>query len=285
MKTQTSDREIIGPETRFSAILGHMAEVRTWLRGMPDCALLSEYNIAHTGLMDAGEPYEIVRVDQSGTFMLACLEGEGVVMVDGSWKSIRRGQACLLPPFVMNSLKCVPGERWRFAWVRYEESRSIKPIVSSVSPVIGMFDGTGLEAAINGLRSEVRSESNPATLHLWCTLVNHYVNRFAEPAKLDERLRRLWSRVEIEPAHDWTLESLAEIACLSSEHLRRLCQQEIGRSPMRHLTFIRLQLALRMLSETKEKIETIARDVGFSSLQSFSNAFKTRFGKSPSEFR
>ncbi len=285
MKHPSTDREVIGKKSKFHAVLGHMAEVRAWLRGMPVCALLSEYNIAHTGLMDAMAPYEIVRVDQSGTFMLACLEGEGVVMVDGAWKSIRKGQACLLPPFVMNSLKCVAGKRWRFAWVRYEESRSIKPIVSSISPVIGKFDGTGLEAAINGLRSEVNGESLPSTLHQWCALVNHYVNRFAEPAKLDERLWRLWSRVEAEPAHDWTLESLAEIACLSSEHLRRLCQQEIGRSPMRHLTFIRLQQALRMLSNSTDKIETIARAVGFSSLQSFSNAFKTRFGKSPSEFR
>jgi len=42
--------------------------------------------------------------------MLACFEGEGVVLVDGGWKRIRKGQACLLPPFVMNALKCLPGK-------------------------------------------------------------------------------------------------------------------------------------------------------------------------------
>ena len=205
---------------------------------------------------------------------------EGVVMVDGSWKTIR-----LLPPFVMNSLKCTGEKRWRFAWVRYEESRDTIPIVSSVSPVIGSFDGGGLAAAITGLHAETTRESNPAALHQWCGLVHHYVTRFAESSHLDSRLWRLWSAVEMQPARDWTLEYLAEIACLSTEHLRRLCLREIGRSPMRHLTFIRLQRAVRLLSSTDDKIETIARAVGFSSIHSFSNSFKARFGRPPSDFR
>jgi AraC-like DNA-binding protein len=280
-----SDIEIIGSHTSFRAVIATSTGGRGWLSKMPQCSLLAAHNIAHTGIMDARAPYEIVRVDQSGTFMLACLQGEGVVMVDGSWKAIRAGQACLLPPFVMNSLKCKGTLRWCFAWVRYEEPRDAKPIVSSVSPVIGSFDGHGLEAAISGLHSEAVQGNDPAALHQWCALVNHYVMRFAAPRHLDERLWRLWSRVEKEPARSWTLDDLSEIACLSAEHLRRLCLREIGRSPMRHLTFIRLQLALHLLSSTGDKIETIARSVGFSGIHSFSGAFSKRFGRPPSDFR
>lgn len=280
-----ADHEIIGERTRFAAVLGRSAKVRSWLAQMPDCEFLAEHNIAHTGIMDAMAPYEIVRIDQSGTFMMACLEGEGVVMVDGNWKTIRAGQACLLPPFVMNSLKCVPEKHWRFAWVRYEESRETKPIVSSFSPVIGSFDGGGLEAAISGLRAETLGQRNPAALHQWCGLVHHYVLRFAEPSDMDGRLWRLWEKVGQDPGRVWTLEDFSEIACMSGEHLRRLCLKEIGRSPMRHLSFIRLQLSIRLLADKKHKVETIAHTVGFSSIHSFSNAFKARFGKSPSQFR
>ncbi len=282
---QSRDIEIIGRRTTFRAVVAGDAAERGWLREMPECPLLSTHGIAHTGIMDARRPYEIVRVNQSGTFMLACLEGEGVVLVDGGWKTIRAGTACLLPPFVLNSLKCAGGLRWRFAWVRYEETRDTKPVVSSVSPVTGSFDGGSLEAAISGLFSEATSSDNPASLHQWCALVNHYVMRFAEPSDLDERLWRLWSLVEKDPSRPWTLEDFSTIACLSSEHLRRLCLREIGRSPMRHLTFIRLQLALRMLSSSGDKIETIARSVGFSGIHSFSNAFRSRFGRPPSDFR
>lgn len=234
--------------------------------------------------MDAAAPYEIVRVNQSGTFMMACLSGEGVVSVDGNWKPITAGQACLLPPFVRNSLKCVPGKRWRFAWVRYDESPETKPIVSSVSPVIGRFDGRNLEAAIMGLHTEARSGVPAANLH-WCALVNHYVMRFAQPSDLDERLWKLWNEVEKDPSRDWTLDQLAAIACVSDEHLRRLCVKEIGRSPMRHLSFIRLKIAVQLLTDTDDKIESIARAVGFSSIHSFSKSFSSWFGKRPSDFR
>jgi len=279
-----TDLEIIGKRTSFLAVRGRKTDAPVWLEDSPRCDLLSAHNIKHTGIMDARAPYEIVRVNQSGTFMMACLEGEGVVSVDGNWKPIRAGQACLLPPFVMNSLKCVPRKNWRFAWVRYDESHDTKPIVSSISPVIGAFDGTNLETAIKGLHTEALTDTPAANLH-WCALVNHYVMRFAEPSNPNERLWHLWKEVEKDPSRDWTLAQLAEIACVSSEHLRRLCLKEIGRSPMRHLTFVRLQIAVRLLTSGNEKIDTIARAVGFSGIHSFSNSFTDYFGKRPSDFR
>ena len=268
------------------AIRAHENEERDWLRPMPCCPLMAvEHHISHTGIMTAHAPYEIVRINQSGTFMLACLTGHGLIMVDGAWKKIVPGQACLLPPFVTNSLKCKNDQVWRFAWVRYTESRNTKPIVAAFSPVIGSFNGKILENAILGMRDEALHQNNPAALHHWCTLINHYVLTFAQPSDLDERLWRLWQEVEKHPALDWTLTAMAQIAHVSEEHLRRLCQKELGRSPVRHLTFIRLQLAIGLLSNTTEKIDSIAKLVGFGNIHSFSNAFKSWFGKSPSAFR
>lgn len=280
-----TDTEIIGSRSRFDAVLGTAADTKGWLRGMPSCPLLATHKIAHTGILEARSPYEIVRVDQSGTFMLACLGGEGGVLVDGSWKTIREGQACLLPPFVTNSLKCIGKTTWHFAWVRYDESPKRKPIVSSISPVIGQFNANGLADAIRGLHLETIGENNSTALHHWCELVHHYVIRFAQPSNMDERLSRIWIAVEKKPAHDWTLNELADLACVSTEHLRRMCIKEIGRSPMRHLTFIRLQRAMNLISTSNDKIETIAKEVGFACIQSFTSAFKERFGSPPSHFR
>lgn len=206
---------------------------------------------------------------------------------DGRWlvEDDTRGSGMPAPALRDEFPEMPGGQTLAFRLVRDEESRDTLPIISSVSPVIGAFDGSAFAAAITGLHGEASGHNNPAALHQWCDLVHHYVMRFAEPSHLDERLWRLWSRVEKEPARHWTLRDFSEIACLSSEHLRRLCLKEIGRSPMRHLTFIRLQLALRLLSSTDEKIETIARFVGFGSIHSFSNSFKGRFGRPPSDFR
>lgn len=281
----TGDIQIFGSSTRQSAIRADARDGRRWLDGSPVCPLLKQHHIGHAGIMRAAPPYEVVRSEQSGTYMLACFEGEGVVLADGVWKRISRGQACLLPPFVLNALKCLPGKTWKFAWVRYDESRETTPILSSLSPVSGDFDPLPLKFAIEGLHAEVQAAGSSPALHHWTELIHHYVVRFAQPTQPDDRLWRLWQVVEKDVRHPWSLTEMAGIACMSEEHLRRLCRKQLGRSPMQQVTFLRLQKARRLLAVTGEKVETIAREVGFANTFSFSNTFKKWIGARPSEFR
>ncbi len=281
----SQDIEILGKSTRYQVVRADESDLRGWMQDGPVCALLSHHHISHCGVMKAAAPFEMVRANQSGTFMLACLDGEGVILADGEWKRIRAGQACLLPPFVMNALKCLPGKSWDFAWVRYREARETRPIVSAISPVMGSFDTGPLKAAIEGLYSESVSRNSASALHHWSELVHHYVLSFAQPHSSDDRLWRVWQRVETDLARQWSLDELAGIACLSGEHLRRLCRKELGRSPMQHLTYLRLQRARHLLAVTDDKVEVIANAVGFESAFSFSNVFLKWFGWRPSEFR
>ena len=279
------DVEVFGPSTRHLVVRADSSDPRKWIRDAPVCPLLSQHHISHVGLMMAKPPFEIVRLDQSGTFMLACYEGEGMILAEGEWKRIRAGTACLQPPFVMNALKCSQEKPWKFVWVRYQEARGTRPVASSVSPVTGTFDPTALKAAIEGLHAEASGAGATSALHHWTELVHQYVQRFAQPHQADGRLWRMWQRVETELGRAWTLPDLAAIACVSDEHLRRLCRKEFGRTPVQHLTFLRLQRARHLLTVTDDKVETIARAVGFESPFSFSNTFKKWVGVRPSDYR
>lgn len=279
------DVEVFGPSTRHLVVRADSSDTRKWIREAPICPLLAQHHISHVGLMRAEPPFEIVRLDQSGTFMLACFEGEGMVLAEGQWKRIRADTACLQPPFVMNALKCSGKKPWKFVWVRYHESRGTRPVASSVSPVTGTFDPTALKAAVEGLHAEASGENATSALHHWSELIHQYVLRFAQPHQADHRLWRMWQQVETELGRAWTLPDLAAIACVSEEHLRRLCRKELGRTPVQHLTFLRLQRARHLLTVTDDKVETIARAVGFESPFSFSNTFKKWVGRRPSDYR
>lgn len=217
--------------------------------------------------------------------MLACFKGSGLVLVDGSWHRIRAGEACLLPPFVMNSLRCEEGTPWHFSWVRYLESREVNPIVSAHSPISAKFPADPMRRAIQGLRAEASTTGNPASMQLWVDLVQSYVARFAQPYQSDSRLYRVWNAVEQEPGKPWTLTELAILASVSEEHLRRLCKKELGRSPMQHVTFLRIQKACHLLSTTDAKIESIASEVGYQNPFTFSTTFKRWVGWRPSKHR
>jgi AraC-like DNA-binding protein len=285
MSPSDQDRQILGKKTDYLTVRADPLDSREWLAQGRVCQLLDLHHICHVGIMRAQPPFEVLRTNQNGTFMLACIEGEGVVLTDGRWRIIKSGQACLLPPFVLNSLKCTNRQPWTFAWVRYHESRSTTPIVSSASPVSGAFDGHALKAAIEGLHAEAGNGGGATALHHWTELIHHYVLRFARPHVPDERLWRMWQVVEADLKRPWTLNELAAVACMSDEHLRRLCRKEIGRSPRQQLTFLRLQRAMHLLSTTDDKVEVIARDVGFESAFTFSNTFKQWIGWRPSEHR
>jgi len=279
------DTQILGERTTYLLVQGSSPDPRSWLKGRPRCAALDAMHIAHLGIMTAAPPFEVTRTNQSGTFFLSCFGGSGLILVDGSWRRIGEGEACLLPPFVMNSLRCDREEPWKFSWVRYLESREANPLISAHSPVSSQMNPMPLMHAIEGFHSEVVTDHHLGNLQLWLDLIQHSVGRFAQPYQTDSRLWRVWSAVERRPGQPWTLAELADIAAMSEEHLRRLCKKELGRTPMQQVTFLRMQAASHLLTTTREKVATIARAVGYRNPFTFSTSFKKWVGWSPSEHR
>ncbi len=91
--------------------------------------------------------------------------------------------------------------------------------------------------------------------------------------------------MQLDLAREWTLNKLAALTAMSAEHLRRLCQRSIGRSPMQQLTALRIQHAAHLLATTEVKIEAVAHSVGYQNPFAFSNTFKRITGIRPSHFR
>jgi transcriptional regulator GlxA family with amidase domain len=81
------------------------------------------------------------------------------------------------------------------------------------------------------------------------------------------------------------LPTLAARCAVSAEHLRRICRRELGRTPMEHLTYIRVQRAQELLENSDGKLEAIAAQVGYHSGTVFARAFIRCVGLTPSQFR
>ena len=88
-----------------------------------------------------------------------------------------------------------------------------------------------------------------------------------------------------ELAFDWKLDSLAARCHLSTEHLRRLCRREFGRTPMEHITYMRIRRAQELLETTGHKMDHIAATVGYHSADVFTRAFVRCVGLPPSHYR
>ncbi|MDB5048966.1 MAG: hypothetical protein JWO30_2037 [Fibrobacteres bacterium] len=84
---------------------------------------------------------------------------------------------------------------------------------------------------------------------------------------------------------DLNEEAFAERFGVSSRHLRRLFDEEIGKSPKRIVLENRLNFARTLIVETSVPIGEIALTSGFSSVRRFNDAIKDRFKRPPSLLR
>ncbi len=280
------DREVFGKATRLEVVRSDELDERSWLTDGEICPLLENHYIAHVGRMWADSSFEVMRSDASGTFALVVLDGEGETLIDGEWRTVVANEICLLPPFVPTGIRAKGRKPWHFAWVRYEESREAAPILTANSPVIHKGHVQPLNFSIAGMAAELRRDApEPSALHHWVELIHGFVARAARPFQGDDRLWRIWKEVESDLGRSWRLQDLAGIGHLSKEHLRRLAREQLGRSPMQQITHLRMRRAVALLSETEDKIESIALAVGYENPFTFSNAFKRWIGKRPSEYR
>ncbi|MCU0793169.1 MAG: helix-turn-helix domain-containing protein [Opitutaceae bacterium] len=254
------------------------------------CPALAAAGVRLCGVSDTAAPYRMERPALPFGEVLGVLAGEGRVWLEGEgWRTVGAGECYLAPRGSAQGFFPAPGRRWRIAWVHYVETtpESERVLARGAATVVA-GDAEPLAEAIRRLHTEVLGANDAAMaaqLAGWVHLCGRRLARRPEAGRGDERLRRLWTRVDAELGEPWDLAALAKSAGLSGEHLRRLCQAELGRSPMAELTRLRMRRAGLLLRSTPSKVEAVAAAVGYGSLYAFSAAFRREVGVPPSAWR
>src|SRR5215471_3560234 len=82
-----------------------------------------------------------------------------------------------------------------------------------------------------------------------------------------------------------SLEELAAIASFSPFHFHRVFRGMVGESVKEHVRRLRLERAAHRLRFTGKPVTELAFEAGYETHESFTRAFHTMFGESPTEFR
>lgn len=93
------------------------------------------------------------------------------------------------------------------------------------------------------------------------------------------------SALHTSPARAWTVESLAREARVSRATFARRFGRVMGEPPISYLAGWRLCLAADLLQDGDDTLESIARQVGYSSAYALSTAFTREYGQRPSRHR
>lgn len=90
--------------------------------------------------------------------------------------------------------------------------------------------------------------------------------------------------VHDDPAHDWTVATLAQRSGLSRAAFVRRFSQAVGEPPLTYVTRWRMTAAADLLAQG-ERIAAVAHQVGYDNEFAFAKAFKRVRGVAPGEFR
>jgi transcriptional regulator GlxA family with amidase domain len=113
--------------------------------------------------------------------------------------------------------------------------------------------------------------------------MNAWVERFSVLG--DPLVARAFAAMAMRPGDEHSLQTLADVACLSRSAFVARFTGAVGKPPMQVLRELRLRLAMSQLKGSSVGIEHVARNAGYASRSSFIKAFRKSYGMDPSEVR
>ena len=170
-------------------------------------------------------------------------------------------------------------------------------LVGDLPSLVHAPAGSGLGATIALIVRESRSEATAGSTAVLGALVRvlflqalrHYVESSPKGGWLatlgQAGLRRAVLAVHQRPGEPWTVETLAREAGMSRSVFAEAFAATAGVTPAQFVVRHRMALAQTALRSTREPVGDLALRLGYTSIASFSRAFKRETGHNPRAFR
>ncbi len=161
---------------------------------------------------------------------------------------------------------------------------------------ISAFTDDALDSLMERLRNELmRPQASPLFVQgiaqaIAIHLARNYgvtveESRSGSPSLPGYKLRQITDWMAEHVTEDFSLDRLAAQAGLSKFHFQRLFKRATGVAPSRYHINLRLNLARRLLRETKKSVVDVALEVGYANPSHFAQLFRRETGLSPSDYR
>ena len=101
----------------------------------------------------------------------------------------------------------------------------------------------------------------------------------------DPVVGRAITMIHSRPGDDWSVKRLAQVVAMSPSRFAARFTSAIGDSPMAYVTKWRMNVAGRLLDETRQGVGEIAANIGYENVAAFSRTFKRHLGIPPAAWR
>ncbi|WP_456280843.1 AraC family transcriptional regulator [Cupriavidus sp. JZ107] len=220
--------------------------------------------------------------------------GSGIANeVEGRWKSF--------PPGAIRRLVAgedTPQLMMICGYFEASYGTSVNLFSSLCSPIVEQFDSEqhidrtlqlvlreliSQEIGMGAMTATLLKTVLIALLRRSLTSTSLWVERFS--LLKDANIARAFAHMAARPEARHSVDSLAQIACLSRSSFMARFTEVVGLSPMAVLRRLRMRQAASLLTAGESSVDYIARSVGYASRSSFLKAFQDAYGVLPSVYR
>ena len=103
--------------------------------------------------------------------------------------------------------------------------------------------------------------------------------------KPDDPLSVVLDYIDKNYLSEWSLDTLASVACLNPQYLSRLFHKRIGMPISQYINSVRVRMSLHDLLDTKATILAISQKHGFTTVAAYYKAFRSIYGETPTHYR
>jgi AraC-like DNA-binding protein len=241
-------------------------------------------------------------------------EGEARTHIDGRTYTLRPGRLYLTPPFALHSNAC--DGRFSHYYVHFYEQAIHKESIFDTYEFPAELNANELDLRlirrlleINPDRqlsqldpslydnmptfSQYMANNNRMTLHAAIEtqgILLQLAARFFETAKVksrhtDIRLAKCLQYIHENTDKDISIKQLANIACLTENHLIRIFKKEMNATPLKYIHTKKMEKAQLLLITTGMTVRDIALELSMDNTSYFNRIFKVYTGETPTQYR
>lgn len=230
------------------------------------------------------------------------LDGKGEIVTNGSAVPIKAGEIYLSFPGDLHAIKCGTEHpiKYQFLSIWPENEEILQQfetiMLDNIDPERRKFTDKNVELLLENSLSEALLCDEHSVEIITCALsqILHYIIRVFTGKKqqgalnIDNAEELCYQLMNYIGTHLYVLDSLEELSThfgYSYSYLSSLFSKTTGDTLKNYYSMRRLDAAVMLLKEGKLSVGEIAELLKYSSIYTFSRAFKSRFEVSPTEFK